>query len=117
MRDEHGSVTEIMVNDEGEIAVLGLPLDTEVYIEESTVPNGFFPNPAYKVVLTEDYTFEVPLETTITNTPSVKLGIDSDKYDIPIAIGITLLGVGVVAWRVIVAVKRKKKKKDNKEES
>lgn len=49
MRDDHGSVTELMVDDKGEIAVLGLPLDTEVYIEESTVPNGFFPNPAYKV--------------------------------------------------------------------
>lgn len=95
--------------------MLGLPLDTEVYIEESTVPNGFFPNPASKVVLTEDYTFEVPLETTITNTPSVKLGIDSDKYDVPIAIGITLLGVGVVAWRVI-AAKRAIKKKKNEEE-
>lgn len=43
MRDDHGSVTELMVDDKGEIAVLGLPLDTEVYIEESTVPNGFFP--------------------------------------------------------------------------
>ena len=115
MRDEHGSVTEIMVNDKGEITVLGLPLDTEVYIEESTVPNGFFPNPAYKVVLSEDYTFEVPLETTITNTPSVKLGIDSDKYDVPIAIGITLLGVGVVAWRVI-AAKRALKRTKNEEE-
>ena len=116
MRDDHGSVTELMVDDEGEITVLGLPLDTEVYIEESTVPSGFFPNPAYKVVLTEDYTFEVPLETTITNTPSVKLGIDSDQYDVPIAIGITLLGVGVVAWRVI-AAKRALKKKKNEEES
>lgn len=116
MRDDHGSVTELMVDDKGEIAVLGLPLDTEVYIEESTVPNGFFPNPAYKVVLTEDYTFEVPLETTITNMPSVKLGIDSDQYDVPIAIGITLLGVGVVAWRVI-AAKRALKKKKNEEES
>lgn len=116
MRDDHGSVTEIMVDDKGEITVLGLPLNTEVYIEESTVPNGFFPNPAYKVVLTADYTFEVPLETTITNTPSVKLGIDSDKYDVPIAIGITLLGVGVVAWRVI-AAKRALKKKKNEEES
>lgn len=117
MRDEHGSVTEIMVDDKGEITVLGLPLDTEVYIEESTVPSGFFPNPASKVILTEDYTFEVPLETTITNTPSVKLGIDSDQYDVPIAIGITLLGVGVVAWRVAVAGKRKRKKGNGTEES
>ncbi len=115
MRDDNGSVTEIMVDDKGEITVLGLPLAAEVYIEESTVPNGFFPNPADKVILTEDYTFEVPLETTITNTPSVKLGIDSDKYDVPIAIGITLLGVGVIAWRVI-AAKRALKKKKNEEE-
>ena len=106
-----------MADDKGEITVLGLPLDTEVYIEESTVPNGFFPNPAGKVILTGDYTFEVPLETTITNTPSVKLGIDSDQYDVPIAIGITLLGMGVVAWRVAVAGKRKRKKGNGTEES
>ena len=105
----------MLFRSKGEITVLGLPLNTEVYIEESTVPSGFFPNPASKVILTEDYTFEVPLETTITNTPSVKLGIDSDQYDIPIAIGITLLGVGVVAWRVIAAKKALKKKKNEEE--
>ena len=32
MRDDHGSVTELMVDDKGEITVLGFPLDTEVYI-------------------------------------------------------------------------------------
>ena len=44
-----------------------------------------------------------------------KLGLDSDKYDVPIAIGITLLGVGAVVWRVIAAkraLKRKEKRED-----
>ena len=100
------------MDDKGEITVLGLPLDAEVYIEETTVPDGFFPNPACKVILSEDYTFEVPMETTIENAPSVKLGLDSTKYDVPIAIGITLLGVGAVVWRVI-AAKRALKRKEN----
>lgn len=115
MRDDNGSVTEIMVDDKGEITVLGLPLDAEVYIEETTVPDGFFPNPACKVILSEDYTFEVPMETTIENAPSVKLGLDSDKYNVLIAIGICLLGAGVVVWRVVAAkraLKRKEKRED-----
>ena len=69
----------------------------------------------YAMTVTEENGTEIPYRATITNTPSVKLGIDSDKYDVPIAIGITLLGVGVVAWRVI-AAKRAIKKKKNEEE-
>ena len=115
MRDDNGNVTEIMVDGKGEITVLGLPLDNEIYIEESTVPNGFFPNPACKVTLCEDSTFGVPLEVMIENAPSVKLGIDSDKYNVLIAIGICLLGVGVVVWRVI-AVKRALKSKEKRED-
>ena len=51
------------------------------------------------------------METTITNAPAVKLGMDTDKYNVPIAIGITVLGVGVVVWRVIAAKKKKSKEK------
>lgn len=107
--DENGKETKLMVNADGELVVIGVPLG-EVWIEESVVPAGFFPNPAYKVTMTEDFTFEVPYETTIENTPSVKLGIDSDKYNVLIAIGIALLGVGVVTWRVVAAKKKKSKK-------
>ena len=68
-----------------------------------------------QVILSEDYTFEVPMETTIENAPSVKLGLDSDKYNVLIAIGICLLGAGVVVWRVVAAkraLKRKEKRED-----
>lgn len=103
-----------MVDKNGKLTVIGVPLG-DVWIEESVVPAGFFPNPACKVTLTEDHTFEVPLETTIENAPAVKLGIDSDKYNIVIGTGITLLGVGLVVWRVAAAKKANKKKEKTEE--
>lgn len=112
MRDNNGKLTELMVDKAGTLTVLGLPLDTEVYIEESKVPEGFFSNPAQKVILTADNTYEIPMETTIVNAPAVKLGIDSDKYNVLIAIGITLLGVGVIVWRVVAAKKADKRKNE-----
>lgn len=115
MRDDNGKLTELMVDKNGTLTVLGLPLDTEVYVEESKVPEGFFPNPAQKVILTADNTYEIPLETTIVNAPAVKLGIDSDKYNVLIAAGITLLGVGVIVWRVVAAKKALKKKEKTEE--
>lgn len=111
MRDDNGKLKELMVDKNGTLTVLGLPLDTEVYIEESTVPAGFFANAAQTVTLASDNTYEIPMETTITNAPAVKLGMDTDKYNVPIAIGITVLGVGVVVWRVIAAKKKKSKEK------
>jgi len=113
MYDTQGDVTEIMVDAKGEIAILGLPLGTEIFIEETTVPEGFFPNPAQKIMLTADNAAELPLEVTIKNAPGVKLGIDSDKYNVLIAIGVTLLGVGVIVWRVVAA--KRALKKDEKE--
>lgn len=113
--DEQGEVTEIMVDANGEIAILGLPLDTEIFIEETTVPTGFFPIPAQKILLTVDNVAELPLEVTIENSPGVKLGIDSDKYNVLIAVGITLLGVGVIVWRVVAAKKALKKKEKTEE--
>lgn len=111
--DEKGKDTKLMVNANGELLVIGVPLG-EVWLEESVVPAGFFPVTARKLVMTEDYTFEVPFETTVENALGVKLGIDSDKYNVLIAIGITLLGAGVVTWRVIAA--KKAVKKQNKKE-
>ena len=57
-----------------------------------------------------------PFETTIENSPSVKLGIDSDKYNILIAIGITLVGAGVIVLRIVLT-KRAMKKDDKKKEA
>jgi len=115
MRDDNGKLTELMVDKNGEMIVLGLPLETQVYLEETTVPAGFFANPAQTVILTAENTYEIPLETTILNAPSVKLGIDSDKYNVLIAIGITMLGIGVIVWRVVAAKKALKKKEKSEE--
>lgn len=108
--DTKGKETKLMVNAKGELTVIGAPLG-EVWIEESVVPSGFFPNPAYKVIMTEDYTFEVPFEIVIKNAPFVKLGIDSDKYNVVIAIGICVLGIGITAWRLIATKCKRNKKK------
>ena len=111
--DANGKETKLMVDKNGELTMIGVPV-TDVWIEESVVPAGFFPNPAYKVTMTADYTFEVPFETTIENSPSVKLGIDSDKYNVLIAIGITVLGAGIIVWRIVATKKAHKKKKEDK---
>ncbi|MBQ1874351.1 MAG: ATP-binding cassette domain-containing protein, partial [Paludibacteraceae bacterium] len=45
----------------GNLAIYGLPLGY-VWIEEVVTPDGYFPIPAQKVEITEDTTFESPIE-------------------------------------------------------
>lgn len=105
--DENGKLTTLMVDSKGELTVLGLPLG-EVWIEESVVPKGYFPAPPVKVVVTNEHVIQTPIEVKVENAPFVKLGLDTDKYNPLIAIGLCLLGVGIVTWRVI-ARRRKNK--------
>ncbi len=107
--DPDGSHTQLMVDDNGELRIAGLPLG-DVWLEESAVPEGFFPNPAVKLEITADHSYEMPLEVTVKNSPAVKLGIDSDKYDPIIAIGLCLVIAGFTIARFVAL--RKKKKSD-----
>ncbi len=106
--DADGTISELMVDEAGEIMVIGLPLG-EVWLEETTVPEGYFPVPAQKLELAADHTFDMPLAVTVENNPAVKLGIDSDKYNPLIAIGICLLVVGGFIGRYVWMKKRIKK--------
>jgi uncharacterized surface anchored protein len=113
--DTNGDVSELMVNGNGEIMVIGLPLG-EVWLEETTAPKGYFPVPAQKLELTADHTFDMPLAVTVENNPAVKLGIDSDKYNPLIAIGAcVLVAAGAVAKYVLwkKRLRRKNSVEDN----
>lgn len=107
-----GTHTELMVDDNGELMVIGLPLG-EVWLGETIVPEGYFPNPAQKLELTAEHTYDEPLAATVENNPSVKLGIDSDKYNPLIAIGICLLAVGFAVTRYVVLHKKARGAADN----
>lgn len=106
--DPQGSVTTIQAaGDQCEALVYGLPA-AKYQLEEIIVPTNFFPAPPVAVEITVKTTSETPKEVVITNTPQVKLGIDADKFNVVIAMGLTLLiggGLGVAAL-----VRRKKLK-------
>ena len=103
--DPQGNVTTIQAAGEQCSALIyGLPAG-KYQIEETVVPTNFFPAPPVAVEITVNTTSETPKEVVVTNTPQVKLGIDADKFNVVIAIGLTVLigaGVGVAAlvrWR------------------
>lgn len=94
-----------MVDNNGEVIILGMPLGA-VWIEESVVPAGYFPVTARKAEITKDTSALKPLEIKIPNSKSVKLGLDNDWWEIPamIAGAVLLLGGAVVLY-----VRRKNK--------
>lgn len=113
--DKEGQEEQLMVNEAGELLVLGLPLKTDIWMEESVVPEGCFPVAAQMLRLTSEHTMDAPLTMTIENAPFVKLGLDSDKYNPLIGAGMCLAGVGIVAGRFIVRKRRLKKEKNDAE--
>lgn len=98
--DPDGSVTTIeAAGDTCEALLYGLPAG-KYQLEETVVPEHFFPAPPVAVEITLETTSETPREVVVTNTPQVKLGIDADKFNVVIAIALTLIigsGVGIVA--------------------
>lgn len=105
--DPNGTVMDMMVDGNGEIMIYGLPLG-DIWIEESIVPEGYFPNAAARVEITKNNKSTDPYKITIKNSKYVKLGMDSDWWEFPaLMLGITLaLGGGV-----FFVIKRKKMKK------
>ena len=98
--DSDGSVTTIeAAGDTCEALLYGLPAG-KYQLEETVVPEHFFPAPPVAVEITLETTSETPREVVVTNTPQVKLGIDADKFNVVIAMALTLIigsGVGIVA--------------------
>lgn len=113
MLDKEGQEEQLLVNEAGELLVLGLPLETDIWMEESVVPEGYFPIGAQMLRLTSEHTMDAPFTMMVENAPFVKLGLDSDKYNPLIGIGMCLAGVGIVAWRFIVRKRRLKKEKND----
>ena len=92
----------------GELVIYGLPL-SEIWIEETVTPDGYFPISAQKVELTREHTNSEPLTFRIENHKFVKLGMDSDWWEFPaLCSGILLLLGGLVAVAIFVAKKRKR---------
>lgn len=113
--DADGDVSELMVDENGELMVIGLPLG-EVWLEETTAPDGYFPVPAQKLEITAEHTFDIPLTVKVENNPAVKLGIDSDKYNPLIAMGVcVLIAAGATARYLL--WKRKPRRENGTENS
>ena len=85
-----GSITTITMDEKAQALVCGLPT-AKYKLVETVVPNGFFPAPAQDFTILLTNTYEKPLEITVTNTPEVKLGLDSDKWDDVLLTGGALL--------------------------
>lgn len=93
--DPKGAVTTITLNSDCEALVYGLP-EGRVYLEESKVPDGYFPIAPVACTITLEHTSEAPLEVTVANAPAVKLGLDMDRYNVPIAVtGTVLVMLGI----------------------
>lgn len=96
--DPKGAVTTITLNGDCEALVYGLPAG-RVYLEESKAPDGYFPIAPVACMITLEHTSEAPLEVTVANAPAVKLGLDTDRYNVAIAVGsalVLLSGLGAV---------------------
>ena len=96
--DTQGNVTELMVDGMGEITLYGMPLG-DIWVEETTVPDGYFPISAQKLTITKEMSDAAPYEMTIKNNKFVKLGMNSDWWEFPALCGgvLLLLAGGVVA--------------------
>ena len=106
--DENGTEQDLMVNDNGEVLVLGVPLGA-IWIEESIVPEGYFPVAARKAEITADTKATAPMEISIPNSRSVKLGLDNDWWEIPAIVLSILLAAGGAGWYVLVYRKKQQK--------
>jgi uncharacterized surface anchored protein len=101
-----GTITTLTLDSNAQAYVCGLPAE-KYRLVESVIPSGFFPSPAKDFTLQLTDTSENPLEISVTNTPEVKLGLDSDKWDDVLLIGgAVLTAAGAAAFFIL----RKKKR-------
>lgn len=109
--DENGKEMDLMVDKNGEVVILGLPMGA-IWIEESVVPTGYFPVTARKAEITKETSAVKPIEIKVPNNRSVKLGLDNDWWEFPAMIMGAVLLLGGTAFFVI---KRKKKLRGSEE--
>jgi uncharacterized surface anchored protein len=105
--NKDGEVAEILVDDNGEAIIHGLPFGN-YWIEESITPEGYYPTAPIKISITEDNDIDAPYEAIIANSLYVKLGLDRERWIYPSVLGFMLM---IVGGYVYVTVRRKKKEK------
>ncbi|MBN2878214.1 MAG: Cys-Gln thioester bond-forming surface protein [Clostridia bacterium] len=88
--DKNGEVQEIMVNENGETVIYGLPSGS-YWLEENTVPVGYYPCAPAKFIVDDTQNTEAPLEIIIPNSEYVNLGLDRDRWYLPAAIAAIVL--------------------------
>lgn len=71
--DKNGKEMDLMVDKNGEVVILGLPMGA-VWIEESVVPAGYFSVTARKAEITKETSALSPMVIKVPNSKSVKLG-------------------------------------------
>ncbi len=81
--DKDGGLTEVMVDADGKAIVHGLPFGN-YWLEESTVPDGYYPTAPVKVTIRESNDIDIPCESTIANSKYVKLGLDRERWLYPL---------------------------------
>ena len=104
--DGNGKETDLMVDKNGEVVILGLPMGA-IWIGESVVPKGYFPVTARKAEITKETSALSPMVIKVPNSKSVKLGLVNDWWEIPAMVMGAALLLGGAAFLVI---KRKKKR-------
>jgi uncharacterized surface anchored protein len=96
--DPAGTIITLTTDSNAQAHVLRLPAG-KYRLVEAVVPSGFFPAPAQDFTLRLTHTSDEPLEIVVRNTPEVKLGLDSDKWDaVLLAGGGSLLAAGAIVF-------------------
>ena len=106
--DPDGSITDLMVDGNGEITMYGIPLG-DIWVEECVTPDGYFPISAQKLTVTKEMSNSNPYTMTIKNNKFVKLGMDSDWWEFPALCGGILLLIAGAAVGIVMIVRRKRR--------
>ncbi len=108
--DEEGDETELMTGASGEIFIAGLPLG-EIWIDETTSPDGYFPVPPVRAEIKNDNTIVEPLLVEIRNMKQVKLGENSDWWETPALLAGIFLA-GIAAYVTVKDIRKRKKENE-----
>lgn len=109
--DPNGKETTLMTDENGKLLILELP-NAEYWLEEAVIPEGYFPAAPTAFTVTEKDTYKTPLEIDIQNSPWVKLGLDTDKYNRLIAALLIGIGAGIP---ILIIIRHRKKQREDKE--
>lgn len=102
--DVYGGESVIQTDENAEAIIYGLPA-SQYQLEEAVVPQGFFPAVPQSIGIAMAHTSETPKEVVVVNTPAVKLGMDSARFNVVTAIVLTVLIVGAIT---LAAVQRRR---------